>query len=153
MHADLDMIDTNWLINHLHVFHTLESLIPVSNQYSPLVFIVSAIVLRELDGLKNDHRHYSMPTSQHAADTASLARRASSALLTFIEKRPDLFRGQRAEEGLFGQHHTDKNSDERILDCCQHYQQHGFQVGLLTDDTILSVMAQSSGKPRQYRRL
>lgn len=138
--------DTNWLINHLHVFQTLESLIPPSNQYSPLVFIVSVIVLRELDGLKRAHDSDGMQTSTHAASTASLARKASMALLSFMEKRPDLFRGQRADEGLFGQHHTDKSSDERILDCCQYYQQQGFQVGLLTDDTILSVMAQSNGE-------
>lgn len=122
------------MINHLHVFYTLESLVVPSNQYSPLVFIVSAIVLRELDGLKNGH-----------GNTATLARKAASALLYFLEKRPDLFRGQRADEGLFSQFHNQKTLDERIVDCCQYYQRNGYQVGLLTDDTILSVMAQANG--------
>ena len=66
-------------------------------------------------------------------------------MLAFLQNRPDLFRGQRTDEGLYSEHYGEKSNDERILDCCLFYRERGSQVGILTEDVLLSNLAQSHG--------
>lgn len=139
------VIDTNYLISHLHVFRSLEEYIPRLPSCGPVLFVLSIIVLRELDGLK---KSTSAPSSSsHGATTASLARTAASTMLSFLQNRPDLFRGQRTNEGLYSDNYGEKSNDERILDCCLFYRERGSQVGILTEDVLLSNLAQSHGIP------
>lgn len=62
----------------------------------------AAIVLKELDGLKHsDSQTATSPSaaSTHMPSIARLARSASTFILDKLTHRPDLFRGQKADEG------------------------------------------------------
>lgn len=38
-----------------------------------------------------------------------------------------------------------QTNDARVLECCTYFQQQGYQVGLLSDDKILSSQATVAG--------
>jgi hypothetical protein len=62
----------------------------------------ASIVLKELDGLKNEDTRPSMngaQSSRHTPTIANLSRTASNFILDKLTHRPDVFRGQKADEG------------------------------------------------------
>lgn len=62
----------------------------------------ASVVLKELDGLKNADSRPAMnggQASRYTPTIANLSRTASNFILEKLTHRPDLFRGQKADEG------------------------------------------------------
>lgn len=133
-------------------------------------------MLKELDGLKHSDSPDPSAASRHTPTIGRLSRIASTFILDKLTHRPDLFRGQKADEGsiqsavyavkvcflrhALQSHHSilsdthsadlrssfSQTNDEMVLDCCTYFQKQGYQVGLLSDDKILCSQAAVAGE-------
>ncbi|GME77359.1 unnamed protein product [Ambrosiozyma monospora] len=121
------VIDTNFIISHLHLLDDLHKL---STRYKQVYQIIIPItVVSELDGLK-------CSTSQ------SLKRRAIMAIdwcYAFLHNSDPIVKGQKLTQ-KFDQN---VNADNAILDCCLYFKKNnpGHMVVLMSNDKNLSVKA------------
>ncbi|KAK8864320.1 hypothetical protein IAR55_001567 [Kwoniella newhampshirensis] len=140
-------VDTNIFISHFNLFRTIHALLFGLKQ-SPLLLLIPSTVIYELDHLKASTDR---PEPDSPITVGRLVRTATSWLLeverTRREKKKGVLRCQSLRERYDPTIKERGSADDRILDCCLHFQETGGDVVLWTDDKNLSVKAETNHIP------
>ncbi|ORY80227.1 PIN domain-domain-containing protein [Leucosporidium creatinivorum] len=148
------VLDTNVLLRHLSLLQSFVILLQQHHQVteaSPPTLLIPHIVISELDGLKNSTRLADAHDSRTRASISTLARRATSWILSLIStSNPPPVRGQRKDETLLPRDATGRqvgaeNNDALVLDAALWHLKDGGKAVLLTEDKNLCLRARIEG--------
>lgn len=131
------VIDTNFILAHLDIIHTLHGL---ASRYG-LRIIIPISLVRELDLLKSSTKITTEMTSTNKSEktVGYLARKAIDWVYTVLANNSSFVKGQKVRQSL----NKDAIKDDAFLDCCIYFKENypNSLVVLLSDDKNLCLKA------------